>query len=61
MITAWTLGGAVLGILLGIGSSLVFPGIGIGAGIGVGIALGAALAFAGRLFALDRARGRSKR
>lgn len=55
---AWTVGGAVVGMLLGLASSLVFPGIGVGAGIGVGIALAAALAFAGHLFAKDRARQR---
>ncbi|MWV60491.1 hypothetical protein [Rathayibacter sp. VKM Ac-2754] len=52
----WTVGGGVLGLLLGVGSALVFPGIGVGSGIGVGLALGAALAFAGHLFAKDRAR-----
>jgi uncharacterized membrane protein (UPF0136 family) len=57
----WTVGGAVVGLLLGIASSLVFPGIGVGAGVGVGLALGAALAFAGHLFARDRERGRSER
>jgi hypothetical protein len=48
----------VAGLLLGLASSLVFPGIGVGAGVGVGVALAAALAFAGWLFARDRAGGR---